>query len=379
MIEKKDYLKPYKTMSQKERDEYNLLLIRWTEESMPRLFAIADAWTEADVKDFDEGCIIASAFSKSHGFISNAMRYEVSRRKKILGDFLCQVRNKTDLAKRTTRPPVGDKRYLAVVPSKKIDENGNEVPKKPFEMPAVDGRRPEHLSQYIHQLSPELQKESKNLENWYLQLASHKERALLLTNDSRATKEDIAHEAKETVRIESIILNFWERVDLEWQRATGKTIDESDMLALQGEAARLNRQVVKSAGEYTKEEIDAMDDEEMQDNCRRARIEANKKYVRRTDVQMSDERREQITLRIAELVAWGQSVPAAAKELCEKHGIVIEGYNDKPTAAAEEPAPVAEQSKAEEKAEEKPAEQPAEEAKPKKAPKQQTLDDDFNL
>ena len=151
------------------------------------------------------------------------------------------------------------------------------------------------------------------------------------------------------------------------------------MLALQGEAARLNRQVVKSAGEYTKEEIDAMDDEEMQDNCRRARIEANKKYVRRTDVQMSDERREQITLRIAELVAWGQSVPAAAKELCEKHGIVIAGYNDQPTAAAEEPAPVAEQPKAEEKAEEKPAEQPAEEAKPKKAPKQQTLDDDFNL
>ena len=367
-------------MSEKEKDAYHLRLTKYTDETYPRLCAKADAWAEADVKDFNEGLELVSTFRFTHPFLSSAYRYDAVKRLKKLGELLLRVRAKTELARMSTNPENSDKHYLAILPtSKKIDENGNEVPKKPFEMPAVDGRRPEHLSQYIHQLSPELQKESKNLENWYLQLASHKERALLLTNDSRATKEDIAHEAKETVRIESIILNFWERVDLDWQRATGKTIDESDMLALQGEAARLNRQVVKSAGEYTKEEIDAMDDEEMQDNCRRARIEANKKYVRRTDVQMSDERREQITLRIAELVAWGQSVPAAAKELCEKHGIVIEGYNDKPTAAAEEPAPVAEQSKAEEKAEEKPAEQPAEEAKPKKAPKQQTLDDDFNL
>ena len=376
MIDKKDYLKSYNTMSQKEKDEYNLLVIRWTEENMPRLFAIADAWTEADVKDFDEGCIIASAFSKSHGFITSAMRYEVARRKKILGDFLCQVRNKTDLAKRTTRPPVGDKRYLAIVPSKKVDENGNEVPKKPFEMPVVDGRRPEHLSQYIHQLSPQLQKESKELENLYLQLASHKERALLLTNDSRATKEDIKHEAKETVRIESIILNFWERVDLEWQRVTGKTIDESDMLALEGEAARLNRQAVKSAGEYTKAEIDAMDDAEMQENCKHARIEANKKYLRRSDVQMSDERKEQMQLRASELVAWGIDLSTKIKELIEKHSIEVEGYEPQAEAPAEEPA---NEEAPEEPATAQPAEEAKEEPKPKKEKAVKTVDDDFSL
>ena len=376
MIDKKDYLKSYNTMSQKEKDEYNLLVIRWTEESMPRLFAIADAWTEADVKDFDEGCIIASAFSKSHGFITSAMRYEVARRKKILGDFLCQVRNKTDLAKRTTRPPVGDKRYLAIVPSKKVDENGNEVPKKPFEMPVVDGRRPEHLSQYIHQLSPQLQKESKELENLYLQLASHKERALLLTNDSRATKEDIKHEAKETVRIESIILNFWERVDLEWQRVTGKTIDESDMLALEGEAARLNRQAVKSAGEYTKAEIDAMDDAEMQENCKHARIEANKKYLRRSDVQMSDERKEQMQLRASELVAWGIDLSTKIKELIEKHSIEVEGYEPQAEAPAEQPA---NEEAPEEPATAQPAEEVKEEPKPKKEKAVKTVDDDFSL
>lgn len=377
MIDKKDYLKSYNTMSQKEKDEYNLLVIRWTEENMPRLFAIADAWTEADVKDFDEGCIIASAFSKSHGFITSAMRYEVARRKKILGDFLCQVRNKTELAKRATRPPVSDKRYVAIVPGDaKIDENGNKIAKKPFEMPVVDGRRPEHLSQYIHQLSPQLQKESKELENLYLQLASHKERALLLTNDSRATKEDIKHEAKETVRIESIILNFWERVDLEWQRVTGKTIDESDMLALEGEAARLNRQAVKSAGEYTKAEIDAIDDAEMQENCKHARIEANKKYLRRSDVQMSDERKEQMQLRASELVAWGIDLSAKIKELIEKHSIEVEGYEPQAEAPAEQPAT---EEAPEEPATAQPAEEVKEEPKPKKEKAVKTVDDDFSL
>lgn len=312
-------------MSNKEKEEYNILLVKWTDESYPRLCAIMDAWTDADVKDFDEGLIIASAFTKSHPFISAAYRYDAARRKKKLGDLLQQVRMKTDLAKKTTRPPMGETRFLAVVPNTKVDENGNKVHKKPFDMPEVNGRRPEHLSQYIHQLSPELQKASKNLENWYLQMASHKERALLLTNDPRAKREDIEKEARETIKVESKILKFWELVDEEWQLVTGKTIDESDMLALKGEAARLNRQEVKSAGEYTKAEIDAMDDEEMRENCKKARIEANKKYLRRSDVQMTDERREQTILRAKELMDWDVELSARAKETIAQNGIEVPG------------------------------------------------------
>ena len=364
-------------MSTKEKEEYYLRMIKWTDESYPRLCAIADAWTESDVKDFNEGLELVSAFHFAHPFISAAYRYDATKRVKKLGEVLLRVRAKTELAGRATNPEKMDKRYLAVLPtSSKIDENGNEVPKKPFEMPVVDGRRPEHLSQYIHQLPPQLQKESKELENLYLQLASHKERALLLTNDSRATKEDIKHEAKETVRIESIILNFWERVDLEWQRVTGKTIDESDMLALEGEAARLNRQAVKSAGEYTKAEIDAMDDEEMQENCKHARIEANKKYLRRSDVQMSDERKEQMQLRASELVAWGIDLSAKIKELIEKHSIEVEGYEPQTEAPAEQPAT---EEAPEESATAQPAEEVKEEPKPKKEKAVKTVDDDFSL
>lgn len=311
-------------MSKTEQEEYDIRLIRWTEEAMPRLFAIADAWMDADVKDFDEGCIIASAFSKYHAFIPVAMRYEIAVRKKKLGDILCQIRERTELKKMATRPAVSDKRYLAILPSKKIDENGKTVEKKPFEMPEVSGRRPEHLSQYVHQLSPSLQKDAKNLESLYLQLASHKERALLLSENPNATKADIEAEVKKTLAAEAKILNFWEQVDLEWEKITGKEIDEEEMERLKAESERLNRQVVKSAGEYTKAEIDAMDDEEMQENCKKARIEANKKYLRRSDVQMTDERREQTALRAKELLAWGIELSARAKETIEQNGIEIE-------------------------------------------------------
>ena len=327
MITKEQYLKSYYLMNEEEKSEYDLSLIRWTDETYPRLCALADAWTDADVKDFDEGLRLASAFNLLHPYIAAAYRYDAKTRVKKLGGLLSQLRSKTSLAKKATRPANDDTVYVGVLPTKKkVDENGVVQAKKAFEMPEVDGRRPEHLSQYIHKLSSSLQKESKNLENWYLQLASHKEKAILLANDPRAAQEDIKREAKETVRVETLILNFWERVDLEWQALTGNTIDEDAVAALEDEAAKLNRQVPKSAGEYTKAEIDAMDDEEMQENCRRARIEANKKYVRRTDVQMSEDRKEQIKLRIAELLAWGADVPAKAKELCRKYDIQVEGF-----------------------------------------------------
>lgn len=324
-------------MSEKEKSEYCIALVRWTDETYPRLCAIADAWTDADVKDFDEGLLLASAFSKAHPFISVAYRYDAAKRKKKLGELLTQLRARTDLAKKATRPANDDNRYLAVMPVPKVDEHGNVKHKKAFEMPEVDGRRPEHLHQYIHQLSPALQKDSKKLENWYLQLASHKERAILLASDPRASQEDVKREARETVKVESIILNFWERVDMEWQALTGNTIDEDAAMALEDEAERLGRQSVKSAGEYTKAEIDAMDDEEMQESCRRARIEANKKYVRRSDVQMSEDRKEQMKLRIAELLAWGVDVPARAKELCLQYDIQVEGFVLEEPEADEKP------------------------------------------
>lgn len=315
-------------MSEKEKSEYVLNLKKFAEEDFPRLCAVQDAWSEADYKSFNTGLQLISAYRNLHDFISVAYRYEAQKRLRKLGELLARVRAKTELRNRTMNPSVLEKEYVAFLPTaKNIDENGESKPKEPFAIPEVSGRRPEHLSQYIHKLSPELQKQAKELESLYMAMASHKEQALLLANDSRATKADIEHEAKATIKAEAKILNFWEQVDLEWEKITGKEIDEEEMERLKAESERLNRQVVKSAGEYTKEEIDAMDDEEMQENCKKARIEANKKYLRRSDVQMTDERREQTALRAQELLAWGIELSARAKETIEQNGIEVPGLS----------------------------------------------------
>lgn len=313
-------------MSEQEKYLYILDLKKYTEEDFPRLCAVHDAWSEADYKSFNYGLKILSAWRMAHDFLPAAYRYEIPKRIKILGELLNRVRSKTELRGFVMNPAKFDKDYVAFLPTAKIvDENGETKPKAIFEMPEVSGRRPEHLSQYIHKLSPALQKDAKELENLYMSLASHKERAIILSNNPNAKKEDIAHEAKETVRVESVILNFWERVDLEWEKLTGKTIDESEIKQLESEAARLNRVTVKSAGEYTKEEIDLMEDEEMRENCKKARIEANKKYLRRSDVQMTEERKEQTILRVKELLAWDIEISNRAKELLTKHKIDVPG------------------------------------------------------
>lgn len=315
-------------MSEKEKNEYVLDLKKFTEEDFPRLCAVQDAWSTADYKSFNTGLRLLSAWQLYRAFLPAAYRYEASTGLRKMGELLNRVRSRTELRGVAAYPDMSKKEYVAHMPTATVvDENGESKPKEPFAIPEVSGRRPEHLSQYIHKLSPELQKQAKELENLYMAMASHKEQALLLANDSRASRADIEHEAKATIKAEAKILNFWEQVDLEWEKITGKEIDEEEMERLKAESERLNRQVVKSAGEYTKAEIDAMDDEEMQENCKKARIEANKKYLRRSDVQMTDERREQTALRAQELLAWGIELSARAKETIEQNGIEVPGLS----------------------------------------------------
>jgi hypothetical protein len=68
----------------------------------------------------------------------------------------------------------------------------------------------------------------------------------------------------------------------------------------------------------------------MKETCKRARMEADKKFVRREDAQMTDERKEQLKLRIRELMEWEVTPSEKALIICEKYNIVVEGFNDRP-------------------------------------------------
>ena len=347
MIEKKDYLKSYKRMNSEEQLEYLANVEKWTEDTYPRLAALDDSWKEADVKDFDEGLKLATALQKAQGFISTHQRYDVCRRLEVLRKLLTEVRVKSGLSKAGPRP-AGDKRkFTALVPGPaKVNEEGVEVPRKPFEMPQVCDRRPEHVSQYMHLLPEDLRTEAQGISVLYDQMAHWRSRAEYLALDPRADQQMAARAAKNTVKYEERILNFWHRVDLAYEKSTKGKTDEQLAGELAKEAAEMAKQEVKSPGEYTKDEIEAMEDGEQKESCRKARIEANKKYLRRDDTQISDERKAQMKLRADELVEWGIPISRKQAEILEKYGLEIPEVQAKEEQTEEQQPQVKEESAA---------------------------------
>ncbi|MBO5080484.1 MAG: hypothetical protein J6B82_06335 [Bacteroidaceae bacterium] len=313
MTTKFKQLKSYKRMDEKEKLEYLANVEKWTEETYPRLAALDDSWKEADMKDYFSGLELVSALQKAQGFLASHMRYDAKKRLEVLNRLLIEVRTKAGM-KRISHQV----KHTALVPGPaKVNEEGVEVPRKPFEMPEVSDRRPEHISQYIHLLPENLRNEAKDIAGLYDQLAHWRSRAEYLALDPRADRYMVSRAAKNTVKYESMILNFWQRVDLEYAKAKKGKEDAELMAELAREAEMLAKPEVKSAGEYTKAEIDAMEDEEMAENCKKARIEANKKYLRRDDTQMNDERKVQMQLRASELLEWGLQLSMKAIALFE--------------------------------------------------------------
>lgn len=332
MTTKFKQLKSYKRMDEKEKLEYLANVEKWTEETYPRLAALDDSWKEADMKDYFSGLELVSALQKAQGFLASHMRYDAKKRLEVLNRLLIEVRTKAGM-KRISHQV----KHTALVPGPaKVNEEGVEVPRKPFEMPEVSDRRPEHISQYIHLLPENLRNEAKGIAGLYDQLAHWRSRAEYLALDPRADRHMVSRAAKNTVKYESMILNFWQRVDLEYAKAV-KGKEEAELMAeLAREAEMLAKPEVKSAGEYTKVEIDAMEDEEMAENCKKARIEANKKYLRRDDTQMNDERKAQMQLRASELLEWGFQLSMKAIALFEKYGVDIPQVEAKDEEKAEE-------------------------------------------
>ncbi len=80
MLNKSEFLKLVGTMTQTELDQYWTQLQRWTNETYPRLCAIADAWTECDIKDYKEGIRLCSALRSAREFCTQPMSADALKR-----------------------------------------------------------------------------------------------------------------------------------------------------------------------------------------------------------------------------------------------------------------------------------------------------------
>lgn len=315
MITEKEYLKDYRTMNEEEKKDYLDRAKRWTDETFPELLALAECWMKVPVKDFDEGCRLVSAIVRAKDFLRDVQRYEARRALNKMNLFLQEVRKKSGLAKKATRGPVGVVRYKAIVPDDGApDEEGNMTARQ-YEEQEVDGRRPKEFALYKDKLPKSLRdKGEKELSAMYLELAEYRGTLEVMAENPNVSDEARADMAQKAIASEQKIRAFWTNVDA----ALNGTYTEPETSTADS---------MKRPGDFTRAEIEAMKDVRQQEVCRKARVDGNKKYINRSDVKITEEYKEQLRLRIEELMEWGENLPKKTAEVATAAGIFIPGVN----------------------------------------------------
>lgn len=315
MITEKEYLKDYRTMNEEEKKDYLDRVKRWTDETFPELLALAECWMKVPVKDFDEGCRLVSAIVRAKDFLRDVQRYEARRALTKMNLFLKDVRQKSGLAKKATRGPVGTVRYKAIVPDDGApDEEGNMTARQ-YEEQEVDGRRPKEFALYKEKLPKSLrEKGEKELSGMYLELAEYRGTLEVMAENPNVSDEARADMAQKAIASEQKIRAFWTNVDA----ALNGTYTEPEASTADS---------MKRPGDFTRAEIEAMKDVRQQEVCRKARVDGNKKYINRSDVKITEEYKEQLRLRIEELMEWGENLPKKTAEVATAAGIFIPGVN----------------------------------------------------
>lgn len=277
-------------------------------ENYPKLMASVKSWADAPVKDFDEGLLLCSCLRSASSFIENARLFEVRR-------CMDMIQRNLKYIVKIARP--GGPRTVSEKKTKKIkayvpkepqpDEDGKtgiltEVERLRQEQEAMDEEmkldkyRPQNLESYIHLLPKDLQAECRQVQKkYYMPLREYRTRLESLAENPDASKEQRAEMANKLVKAEEDLAAFWEQVDKAYKSVTGQEVPEDPVKE-------------KKLYEYTKAEIDVITDAELKQKLTEARIENNKKYLRRTDLPDTDETRQQLSLRASELVEWGVSL-----------------------------------------------------------------------
>ena len=313
-------------MSSEEKKSYIERVEKWTDETYPQLLAAVNSWINVPVKEFNEGLKLVSAINRARSFVLAHRSYKsVDVVLNKMYALLNEVREKSGRSALREIPVNDKRRWFAVTEVKSAPDEDGVVTVKKYEEPEVDGMRPQHVSEYIHLLPKDIQEEARNLKQMHMELSMYRGEAEELSKQPGATKEQVAEKAKAAVDLEQRIRTLYATIDAAYKQAKGQELspEEADLLAPAEEPV-----LFKRAGEYTKEEIDAMPEGQKKDECIAARQEADKKYLRRAPKNITEEYKEQLSLRVKELLDWGLEISETARLRMDEAGVIVEGVND---------------------------------------------------
>lgn len=307
-------------MDAKEKMTYLDDLKNWSENDYPELCKITNAWEACNLKSFDDGLQLLSAFSNSHPFITSALQGDARRYIRRINDYINQIKKQTNLDKILTRESSDKTDHIAVVPAIAAEgANGQLVEYTEEQLSELvskytDNERPQHIAEYKHLLSPALQAETEKISALRAAIAKHSELAKALS-DKGVKESTVKVECEKAVAYDKQLTAIYDACDAEYNTAVAyakKKADEqavSQVNATEGASndSPESKQATeidpnKKKGTYTKAEIDSMEDGSFQGECKAARINADKTYIKRKDVKD----KSALAARLQELVEWGE-------------------------------------------------------------------------
>lgn len=328
MITEKDFMKNILTMTEEEK----MMLIdqadKWLE-AYPALRASVTSWQDAPVKDFDEGLKLCSCLRRAKSFVESAYKFNAQ---KCLDMIQMTLKEIVSIAGPNAPRTEAEKKanpIKAFIPKKPLpDENGNvknitESERKKLQSEAMeeeadmDKWRPQNLNAYKHLLPKEMQAEcDKVQQKYYMPMREYRSRLESLVENPDATDAQRKEMAQKLVEAEEKLAAFWEGVDLEYKKVTGQEIPAEP-------------EPQKRFVEFTKEDIDKMEEGEQKEKVKASRIESNKKYLRRSDLPDDDYTRSQMTMRADELQQWGIELTSKQLKNMKKFGVTIVSVSPK--------------------------------------------------
>jgi hypothetical protein len=316
MINKTDYMKNILQMSYEEK---LLLLDRadaWME-AYPSLRAAVSSWEDAPVKDFDDGLLLCSCLRRAHSFIEDAYKFNALKCLDMINLTLEEVVRIARPSGPRTESEKATKKIKAFVPKAPApDEDGVVVKRTEAERLAMDEEmasdkyRPQNLADYIQLLPQSLQAEARDVKKrYYTPLREARVRLESLTENPDATDEQRAEAANRLAAADDALAEFWQRVDKAYRVVSGTATTDDDKS--------------KKLSDFTKAEIEAIEDEQQREHLKVARIDADKKYLRRSDLPEGDDTASELSLRAAELIAWGVKLSPRQLANMKRYGATL--------------------------------------------------------
>ncbi len=280
-ITSSDYLKPLPNMNIEEQKSYLQSVREWMETKAPLLrpkaedrqaeflavMAAAQAWNDAEVKAFQEGCVLITALAKSSEGVTKWLPdgiYRKSARRVINGIYAeldkinrqyagMPQKEKSAAPRRVYQGEGAPDTHNVHGSAQKVEDIHSDAAIAAAQKAVADGTatetqkkvagswiaRPPHIDQYIHLLPERTQKRAATVKGLHLELAEAHELLEKLADNPSAHPGDRATMQKRVTRIEDTIADIYMELNEEWEKLVkrgGVVVDDFGVARVVGNA-----------------------------------------------------------------------------------------------------------------------------------------------